>query len=225
MFGSGSRLLPFFEEFIRSPVITRFAWSPLIDSAISENTDILIPHENIMHKFNVSDISQPISGLLAVHVRRGDFDEHCRRLANWGSDIQGWFKHPELPDNFIVPNGIGEDPPRKEVEDYYNAHCWPSMEQIAARIADIRKTPEAAGLKGVYILTNGPREWAAELKGMIKGMGGWELVYSSRDLRLTAEQKYIGQAIDMAISTRAQIFIGNGVSILLSEKFSNIGTV
>lgn len=166
--------------------------------------------QKLTTSFNISDASVPIPGLLAVHVRRGDFDEHCKRLAGWGSDIQGWYKHPELPDRFVVPNGAFEDP--KNIEEQYNLHCWPTMEQITARIAEVRKTPEAAGLKGVYILTNGQREWVAELKGMIKGMGGWELVHSSRDLEMTPEQKYIGQAIDMAISSRAQMFIGNGVS-------------
>lgn len=214
-------MLPFFEDFIHSPIITRFAWSPLVDTALSANMHLIVPKGSAMHRisdslspFNISDASEPIPGLLALHIRRGDYEEHCRSLAGWGSDIQGWLKHPELPDRFIVPNKDVEDP--QKWQDYYSLHCWPSMEQIVGRIAEIRRTPEAAGLSGVYISTNGPREWVAELKGMIKGMGGWELVHSSRDLDLTPEQKYIGQTIDMAISSRAQIFVGNGVSNIIA---------
>ena len=83
---------------------------------------------------------------------------------------------------------------------------------MTAKIEAIRQTQEGQGLRRVYVMTNGAVEWVEELKASIMQMGGWEDVASSRDLVMTPEQKYIGQAVDMAIAMRAQVFIGNGVS-------------
>ena len=76
----------------------------------------------------------------------------------------------------------------------------------------MRNTEDGKTLDRVYIMTNGPVEWISDLKKDISNMGGWKLVSSSRDLSLTKEQKYISQAVDMAIALRSQVFIGNGVS-------------
>ena len=39
----------------------------------------------------------------------------------------------------------------------------------------------------------------------------WEHIGTSRDLRLTGEQKRNSQAVDMAVAQRAEVFIGTGV--------------
>ena len=44
-----------------------------------------------------------------------------------------------------------------------------------------------------------------------EGLDEWEHIGTSRDLRLTGEQKHNSQAVDMAIAQRAEVFIGNGV--------------
>ncbi|KAJ6541043.1 hypothetical protein DFH09DRAFT_1395004 [Mycena vulgaris] len=40
----------------------------------------------------------PIPGLLALHVRRGDYAQHCNNLASWGSDFNAWnlFGRPDI---------------------------------------------------------------------------------------------------------------------------------
>ncbi|CCM04333.1 uncharacterized protein FIBRA_06505 [Fibroporia radiculosa] len=66
-------------------------------------------------------------------------------------------------------------------------------------------------------MTNGPPEWVEEVKAAFrKSTGGkeWRSVRSSRDLVVSAEQKYVKQAVDMLIGQRAQVFIGNGFSSL-----------
>ena len=63
-------------------------------------------------------------------------------------------------------------------------------------------------------MTNGEHDWVQELKGALRAMGGWESVVASKDLRLTWDQRFIGQAIDMAIAQKAEYFIGNGVCSL-----------
>lgn len=99
------------------------------------------------------------------------------------------------------------------------------------------------GVRKLYIMTNGDRAWAAQLKqaleedarrswgygkaGRVYGQPGphstedqeeWDIVHSwdsvatSRDLELGWEEKFIVQAMDMLVATRAELFIGNGVS-------------
>lgn len=67
-------------------------------------------------------------------------------------------------------------------------------------------------MKRLYILTNGKKDWVAELEERLLEAGDWETVFSSRDMVLAPEQKYVAQAIDMAIAERAAVFLGNGVS-------------
>ena len=62
------------------------------------------------------------------------------------------------------------------------------------------------------MLTNGKVEWLTELKEKLGELREWKSVQTSRDLRLSWEQKYVAQAIDMMIAQRADVFIGNGVS-------------
>lgn len=71
-------------------------------------------------------------------------------------------------------------------------------------------------LRKVFIMTNAPREWIQELKEAFQKVGEWEYIVSSRDLELNWEQKYVAQAVDMYIGQRAQVFVGNGVSVLLT---------
>lgn len=83
-------------------------------------------------------------------------------------------------------------------------------------------------------MTNGNRELLQELKqaliddaerSKISGeTNGWEFewtwegVSTSRDLDLGWEEKPVGQALDMYIAQRSELFVGNGVSCLLLER-------
>ena len=82
------------------------------------------------------------------------------------------------------------------------------------RVAEVRASAAGKGLKNVYIMTNGKRPWVAELKEALDKMGGWEKIASSRELTLTWEQQYVAQSVDMLIGQRAQVLIGNGVSVM-----------
>ncbi|KAJ3530634.1 hypothetical protein NM688_g7680 [Phlebia brevispora] len=93
--------------------------------------------------------------------------------------------------------------------------CYPTIEQIVEKVDEVRRSGAGKGLKDVYIMTNGKREWVDELKDALFAMGGWEKIASSRDLVITKEQKEVAQAVDMMIGERAQVIIGNGVSALL----------
>ena len=100
----------------------------------------------------------------------------------------------------------------------YRAHCFPDLEQIVLRVREVRASLlPTTKLTRVYSLTNGRPEWLQELKDALQedarreGLDEWEHIGTSRDLRLTGEQKHNSQAVDMAIAQRAEVFIGNGV--------------
>ena len=102
---------------------------------------------------------------------------------------------------------------------HYLKSCLPDIEQIVAKVKEVRQMEVAKGLKSIYIMTNGARPWVAELKEALHETGGWDLIASSRDLKLDWEQKYISQAVDMLIGQRAQVIIGNGVGPIFLSTF------
>ncbi|KAI5118056.1 hypothetical protein M0805_005902 [Coniferiporia weirii] len=224
MWAYGNRIVPFLEDFIKSPILTGFAWSPLINSALADNAHLFTKSLTSLQwlsslgrdpqpAFNASDSSTPIPGLLAIHVRRGDFEEHCRNLGKWGSEFMGWLQSPVLQDRFDKPPLAGHGEPTQDIIDHYAKHCWPTIDEIVTKINEVRQTIAGKDLNRVYIMTNGASEWIAELKEKVL-QSGWEGVASSKDLKLIPEQVYVAQAVDMAIAMRSQVFIGNGFSSL-----------
>ena len=135
----------------------------------------------------------------------------------------GFNEFPGLPDRFTTPSisggydhyGYNLSP---EDRALYRAHCFLEIEQIVLRVREVRASlPPTTKLTRVYMLTNGRPEWLRELKDALQedarreGLDEWENIGTSRDLRLTGEQKHNSQAVDMAIAQRADVFIGNGV--------------
>ena len=87
-----------------------------------------------------------------------------------------------------------------------------NQEHRGEKIVEVKRSEEGRGLRDIYIMTNGPQDWVTELKDILRKSGEWGRIASSRDLTLSWEQKYVGQAVDMLIGQRAQVMIGNGVS-------------
>jgi len=163
----------------------------------------------------------PLTGLLALHVRRGDYIEHCTNLANWGAGYMGFNEFPGFPDRFKVPTVNSEgDEALKERLAIYNPHCFPQIGQIVSRVREVRASLlQTTKLTRVYVLSNGRPEWMSELYDALQkdareqGLSEWEHIGTSRDLRLTREQKHNSQVVDMAVASRAEVFIGNGVGV------------
>ncbi|PCH42383.1 acetyl-CoA synthetase-like protein [Wolfiporia cocos MD-104 SS10] len=156
----------------------------------------------------------PLPGLLAMHVRRGDFVDHCVHLGRWSSSYVGFASIDALPDRLDVPQMDDES---RIVA--YRAHCFPSVAQIVARARAVRDAEAAAGrapLRDVYVMTNGDAEWVKELKSALT-RDGWANAASSRDLVVNPEQRYVKQAVDMLVGQRAQVFLGNGFSSLSGQ--------
>lgn len=218
-----NRVLDIWSALSKSPGLNEFGWSSLIHSAFTSNTHLFpsifqsfflswlptFPHA--LHP-SASPISsnQVVSGLLAVHIRRGDFVDHCSHLAKWSAQWNGFNQFDSLPDRFDVPPGAGFGFNTPENTAYYMEHCFPSIIQMADKIMSVRE--ENPGVDRVYIMTNGKRPFIEKLTEELEKRGKWKGITSSRDMVLTWEQKYVAQAVDMLVGQRAQAFIGNGVS-------------
>ncbi|KAF9651931.1 hypothetical protein BDM02DRAFT_3110067 [Thelephora ganbajun] len=211
IFGS-KRLLDIVPLLFKSPMVTEFRWSSLIIDGFNRNRKLFAP--NGLTTGTPKDPYPVISGLLALHIRRGDFEQHCRGLAEWGSTWTGFNQLPELHDHFDPPPRPKEGNVTQAIYDAYTKSCYPSIGEIVQKVVDIRHTEVGKGLTNIYIMTNGKDPWLSELKRALRKTGVWKQISSSRELRVTREQKFIAQSIDMVVGQRADVLIGNGFSSL-----------
>ncbi|KAG0696006.1 hypothetical protein DFH29DRAFT_243008 [Suillus ampliporus] len=242
LFGS-KRILSIWPILSKSPVLTEFSWSPLVLQAYAENADLfaptssfrffpsfMSPPDQLSNPTTLHDVRptltskqmDPIRGLLALHIRRGDFAGHCTHLANWSSDWNGFNKFAALPDKFKVPTDGGWGETTEANVNMYHKSCYPTIEQIVEKVQNVladqrRIYGSAKGLKRVYIMTNGEAEWLQHLKEALMQVKKWDTIATSRDLKFGWEAKPVAQAVDMLIGQRAQVFIGNGFSSLTSN--------
>lgn len=186
-----------------------FKWSDLVIGALRRNFELISPPSQRSSRPYVLPPVGRIDGLLAMHVRRGDYDFHCRHIANWSSTYTSWALLPQLIDSFKVPDDCGDGKASPEAVAAYLRVCWPTNEQIVER-AKLMRTLHP-GLNRVYILTNGKPDYLAKLKSDLK-RDGWAKVSTSQDMTLDWQETWVAQSIDMAIAQRSEVFVGNGVS-------------
>jgi len=218
VFGKKERMLPLWPTISHSPILTRWDWSPLIHSAYSRNRHFFdrFPSSSrlagLIDTLGLSDPEDPstmIKGLLAIHIRRGDFEDHCRHLAVWDADWHAWNAFPEFIDKFEKPTNTSSE----ETTNLYLKHCYPTIQQIVDKVKRVRQESQAThDLRYLYIMTNGPSPWVEALKTVLAEESEWESVKSSRDLELTWEETFVAQGVDMLVAQRAEVIIGNGVS-------------
>ena len=209
-----TRILPLWEKFSTSPVSRLLEASPLVNSAIARNEHLFNPRgPRPKHLVTRS----PYDRMMAVHVRRGDYKNACMDLAKWNATYYSWNLLESLPDHFDPPAGgeMGNNTP-ENIEKYLE-HCWPTSEALLQKIHDAReeyieKSPHGTRVDIMFILTNDVGDWVDALKRELL-KDGYHTIVTSRDLVLDQEQVGVNMAIDMDISRRAAVFIGNGVRI------------
>ncbi|PCH36116.1 hypothetical protein WOLCODRAFT_108243 [Wolfiporia cocos MD-104 SS10] len=214
------RLLDVWPSFSQSPILTTFAWSALVELAFDTNREVFSP-SMVLDPFLSSvpvtvpsaERYSPIPGLLAVHIRRGDFVRHCKRLTGWGASFVGFNSFPSMLDQLNLP----PDTIAESRAEFYRLRCYPEIDEIVAKVEEVRRTEAGKGLENVYIMTNAPTEWIFDLKASLRRAGQWSNIASSRDLILNQEQEYVKQAVDMLIGQRAQVFVGNGFSTMTGQ--------
>jgi len=193
-------------------MITEFRWSSLITDGFHRNRRLYAP--NGLVAGTPQDPYPIIPGLLALHIRRGDFENHCRGLAEWGSTWTGFNQLPTLLDRFNSPPRPEDGNVTEAIYAAYSKSCYPSIEEIVRKVVDVRRTGAGKDLRNIHIMTNGKDPWLSELKKALHGSGKWKKISSSRELKVTWEQKFVAQSIDMLVGQRADVFIGNGFSSL-----------
>ncbi|KAJ7588254.1 hypothetical protein C8J56DRAFT_941228 [Mycena floridula] len=214
LFGS-TGVLDIWPTLTKSPILTQFGWSSLILRGYAANRRLWEAPGTDPDSGSAS-VSANMSGVLAMHVRRGDFAQHCYFFSNASFDYNGFNAFPGFPDKFVVP-------PKGEQGNVqtYRDHCFPSIERMVQRVAEIKADMKGQGvsLRRIYMMTNGKRGWLTQFAAALReaAPGEWDSITNSRDLKLDWEQKYIAQTIDMYIGLRAQVFVGNGFSSLSSN--------
>ncbi|OBZ67004.1 hypothetical protein A0H81_12820 [Grifola frondosa] len=202
LFADGDRLLDNWPLLSTSPIMTGFSWSTLVELAFDNNRETISPTSSISRTFPLyrSRWARRLQTTLQIPIANLIWLDRTELF-------------PSLPDKW---ESIMSDAPAEKRKELYDLHCYPETDKIVERVEEIRQTNAGSGLENVYIMTNGPASWIAELKDALEAKYPWKNIASSRDLVLNHEQKYIAQAIDMLVGQRAQVFIGNGV--LLKSK-------
>ncbi|KZV75664.1 hypothetical protein PENSPDRAFT_571091 [Peniophora sp. CONT] len=209
LFGDGGRLSDVWEELIASPIVTEWTWSSLVMSIAEQNRDFI-------HPALESGASQrtPLSGLIALHIRRGDYPAHCKYLRKYHAPFHGFNQRTDFADHYPLPSN---ERWAADSQAYYDTHCIPDMNKMVEKVMRVRETHSEKGtLDRVYILTNGDRAWLREFEDALRAKATWASIHSSRELALSPEQKFVAQAADMMVATRAEVFVGNGFSSLTS---------
>jgi len=205
------RLLDVMPDFFKSPIVTEFRWSPLIEDIIHQNSEHLAP-DGFPRSPPDDDPYPTIEGLLVMHIRRGDFDQHCKYLAERNETFTAFNQIQGITDRFKVPPRGPKGHLTNEGARTYQKACYPTLQGIVQRVGEIRASESGKRLKNIYIMTNGKREWVTKLKEAFLAADHWDNIASSRDLELNDEQRYVAQAADILIGQRADVFVGNGVS-------------
>ena len=208
------RLLDVMPDFFKSPIITQFHWSPLVEGILHRNFARFTPN-GLSYLPSDDDPYPIIEGLLVMHIRRGDFEQHCKSLAEWNMTFTAFNQIEGITDRFTVPPRGPKGHITNEGARIYRKACYPTTQDMVRRVGEI-VSESGVRLKNVYIMTNGKREWVTRLKETFLAAGRWDNIASSRDLELDDEQRYVAQAADMLIGQRADVFIGNGVRRITS---------
>lgn len=196
---------------LNNPIVKLFGWSPLIEDAFTLNKHLFVLTRKLPPQ--TPELRYPpIPGLLALHVRRGDFEVHCPRMRSWGTRFSGLNTQPGTIDRDpdLIENNDGSL--TQGSIDAFQRACYPSTNQIVERVRQIRMTEAGKGLRNIFIMTNGSPEWVEELKEALMKDHPWKQISSSLQMKVTWEQKFTAQAVDMMIGQRADVFVGNGVS-------------
>ena len=137
-------ILDMWEEFKNSPVSKLLKASPIVQRAVERNQWLLKTSSAS------AESRSPFERVLAVHIRRGDYLDHCMHLAKYDSPFESWSGLPWLPDRYEPSSGGN----RTETETRaFLSHCLPTNEQIMDKITQVRREYELEVL-GEYLFSS-----------------------------------------------------------------------
>ncbi|KAF7350131.1 hypothetical protein MVEN_01315400 [Mycena venus] len=211
------RVLTLWDSFSQSPISRLLDASPIVRAAVDRNRYLFVPRGPRPPHPAPRD---PFQRMLALHLRRGDYEGHCRGMTYMNLAFYSWNQFPHLPDRFTPePDAPGKD-------ERFLARCWPDSPGVVRKAAEARRdylalaenvngTETSATLDVMYILNNEKSQWIDELKRALQ-LDGWTVV-TSQDLVLDTEQTDVSMAVDMEIARQAAVFVGNGWSSFTSN--------
>lgn len=194
-----------FPALSQSPILAEFGWSPLILQGFHDNFKYFEPQPD---DSPMVTSTAPLTGVLALHVRRGDYELWCEDAYKHSMSFTGFNSFPALPDKYAPPNAPGS----LTTQESTRRHCWPTAAEIVEKVLSVN----APHITRVYVMTNGARPWLEDLTRALRKAHPWaDGVHTSRDLELSWEGAFVSEAVDMYVGQRAEKFIGNGVSLLV----------
>lgn len=198
------RVLDVFPALSQSPILTNFGWSTLILEGFNNNLKYFVHPSEYDSPSPLETYITPLKGLIAVHVRRGDYETWCQNTYTNRMSFTGFNSFPSLPDKYTPPRPGSKGNAKSTLK-----HCLPSISEIVDKILSVTEPH----IKRIYVMTNAPRPWLSDLKLALNMAHHWsEGVGTSRDLDISWEGKFVAEAVDMHVGQRAEKFIGNGVS-------------
>ncbi|KAF8190285.1 hypothetical protein K438DRAFT_1676106 [Mycena galopus ATCC 62051] len=211
------RVLDVFPALSKSPILSGFGWSPLILEGFYDNARYFASHSPFDEAPLMTETyTAPLKGLLALHIRRGDYETWCTDAYLHGMSFTGFNSFPLLPDQHSprakkpLDAGSGSD------FDKHRRHCLPSIPKIVAKVLAV--TARAPHFTRVYVITNAEHAWLEDLTAALRTAHHWaDGIRTSRDLQLSWEGKFVAEALDVYVGQRAERFIGNGFSSLSSN--------
>ena len=177
-------------------------------------------HAKLRLRSSLSDVSLEREPYMALHLRRGDFEEHCKMLGGRHEGITTWATLP-----FLQPVIF---PPLLDISNDTSImqHCYPTLYRVLDAIShQARSHPH---LRRLHVLHDGAwdhplvylqyYQLAAALKNTAWAeKHGWKngpmlRVTHSADVPIAKGERDWSVCIDVELGRRAEVFIGNGYS-------------
>ncbi|KAF5328865.1 hypothetical protein D9619_011725 [Psilocybe cf. subviscida] len=197
-------LWPAFQQYIYD----HFAWS-----------------DQVLQIVNRTQTELNLTSYMALHLRRGDFEDHCAYLASTQTGFTTWATLPSLASS-VYPPALDTGNASTVL-----AHCYPSLRRVLAAVsAQARLRPD---LRAIHIMHDGALDhplvylhvqklaaalthagWAAE-----QGWAGGPMhrVTTSTDVGLRRGERDWAVCVDVELGRRAAVFVGNGFSSLSTQ--------
>ncbi|KAG6825435.1 hypothetical protein H0H92_003701, partial [Tricholoma furcatifolium] len=195
-----------------------FQWSDPIQTIAQRAAKDL----NLRLSQSIGDDGEPY---IALHFRRGDFEDHCQSLAEQHTGFTTWATLPALESSIY--------PPALEVSNHTSVveHCYPSLDRIVEIIDSlVRDKPHLRTLHVLHdgawdhplvyaqhyrleaLLTNAARAAKAGWAG-----GPMKRVTHSGQLPVGWGEADWAVMVDVELARRAELFVGNGYSSLSTQ--------
>jgi len=202
----------------RKYLSNHFKWSDNVLTIVNRTETKL----KLRPQFDTTAEGEPY---MAIHLRRGDFENHCKYLAEIRQGFTTWATLPLLQPAILSPS-----------LDVYNAssiieHCYPTLHRILEAIS--QQAQDRPHLKTLHVLHDGAWDHPTVYLQFYKlaealtnadwaKQEGWQggpmlRVTHSAEVPITAGERDWSVCVDVELARRAEVFIGNGYSSLSTQ--------